>query len=119
MSWLTKLLGHDEAMFSLTTHIGWLQGENEKKDEEIRRLTNLILIEHGVIHPELSIGSAGKEPQMINRKSSWPQRQRELEKLDKIVGGKSKDTSVDEKEKYWHEKSERAMREAPVTKDQL
>lgn len=118
MSWLTKLLGHDEAMFSLTTHIGWLQEELQLKDQEIQRLTNLILTEHGVIRPEFGAIGTG-EPRMINRKSSWPQRQREFEKLDRTIGKKPVDTSVDDKEAYWNQKSEQAMNEAPVTRDTL
>lgn len=112
--WLIKFLGcytqEEMCLAEMTTkdiisEIEFYRQELKNKDQEITRLTNLMLTRAGFIAPEAHIPTSQGPLQPINRKPSWPQRQRELEKED------ARKLS-DEIERRWKEKpgavSERA-----------
>lgn len=65
--------------FSIATD--YLKVQIEKKDEEIKRLTDLILTEHGVIRVQ-SIKQSDNKPQPINKRESIQQKLIRLQKED-------------------------------------
>lgn len=116
MSWLTKLFGFDEIIVAKDSEIVnlYTQLHNrdrmlELKDHEIRRLTDLMLKEHGVIH-DFTEPKNLEQPRLVNRRTSWPQRQKELERLDRTIAQKPSDP-VGEMADRWNKKSEKAMQE--------
>lgn len=67
------------------------------KDNEIQRLTDLMLTRAGFLAPALTSQTENKhEP--INRRLTWQQRQKELEKADAKK-------MADQTETYWKEKT--------------
>lgn len=82
--------------------VQYLRLKLQDKDEEIQRLTNIILKAHGVIPPEASAELA-ERPEPIVRHVSWSARQRALELADKKI--------ADEKESYWLKKNAEAEKE--------
>jgi hypothetical protein len=52
----------------------------ENKDEEIKRLTNLMLQEHGIIPREGFTESPGRTLQPLNKRVPWKERQEQLQK---------------------------------------
>ena len=116
MSWLSKFLGLDDLITELgARHIDHI---NDYRDvinsyrerenylnSEIQRLTNLILTEHGVIAREgqVNIRPSGP-PQPVNKRASWPQKQREYEQADKILAQSNSHALLD----YWTKKDQQA-----------
>lgn len=84
VNWLIKLLGgltEDDIDFQF--EVDFLREQVKAKDQEIARLTNLMLTRAGFLSVgEVNSASSQGPLQPINRKPSWPQRQRELEKED-------------------------------------
>lgn len=102
--WWYRLLGVDliiaskmNEIASLKNLLDYNQHLVEEKDQEIARLTNLMLTRAGFIVPDQKLQSTEGRLEPINRKPSWPQRQRELEKED------ARKLS-DEIERRWKEK---------------
>ena len=88
--WVVKFLGGftkeeldltARAERSECSEVEFYRNELIKKDQEIARLTNLMLTKSGFIIPS-EVSTHAEVHQPINRKPSWPQRQRELEKED-------------------------------------
>ena len=117
MSWLSEFLGFDSLIESKNDLINDLRIEVENhldtikhKDQEIRRLTDLMLTEHGVINED-NLRPAQSEtkdqPVEINAKFSWPKKQRELERKDREMA-KSRSEEI---AKYWEAKNAQAEKE--------
>lgn len=62
--------------------INYFKEESRSKDKEIQRLTNLILTEHGVIHPEVQVRESSSPMLPISGRRRWKQTQAELAKRD-------------------------------------
>ena len=118
MSWLSKFLGFDALIESRNDLINDLRIEVENhldtikhKDQEIRRLTDLMLTEHGVINED-NLRPAQSEtkdqPVEINAKFSWPKKQRELERKDREMA-KSRSEEI---AKYWAAKNAESEKES-------
>jgi len=89
MQWVAKLFGLDEVITAKQLHIVELMAQCshqetmlQLKDQEITRLTNLMLTRAGFLALEAQVPTTEGRLEPINRKPSWPQRQRELEKED-------------------------------------
>lgn len=116
MSWLTKLFGFDQTVAAYEAHIDALGSANvdlqlqlDKKDQEIRRLTDLMLIEHGVIHQnETGPAQEKSKPQPIGRRPSWRQVQERYEQADAQMAK----TQVNALKDYWTKKDQEASKEA-------
>lgn len=76
-------------------HINFLEGQLKEKDQEIARLTNLMLSKAGFIVPEVKTEETKHEP--INSRKPWKSRQRELELADALK-------AADEVERRWKTK---------------
>lgn len=110
MQWVVKLLGGftesemDAVRFeaearqeAVDGQISFYQNLLESKDEEIKRLTNLMLTRAGFMIGEKISQTEIKQHEPINRRQTWAQRQKELEKLDAKL-------AADQTEAYWKEK---------------
>ena len=114
MSWLTKFLGFDEIIIAkdgeivnLYTQLHRKDEQLSLKDEEIRRLTNLMLVEHGVIHPEGVVQQTQEQPRPINRRPSWNQVKTRYEEADAKLAAESSGKLRD----YWLRKDKEAALE--------
>lgn len=112
-TWWLRLTGVDLIIASKMNEIVSLKNILEycntiiwQKDEEIKRLTNLILTEHGVMLRNNETRAVNSEPRIINKKSSWPQRQRELERADAQLAKQKAATINPVLEKHWNDKNE-------------
>lgn len=83
----------------LTAQICSLQASNDVKSQEIKRLTDLILTEHGVIKPE-GIPQERKTFTPLNRRPNFRSVQRQLEEADRGMASKQ----VDAIKEYWEKK---------------
>jgi predicted HNH restriction endonuclease len=109
MSWLSRLLGMDAIVeakdleiTNLYTQLHNYQQMLELKDHEIQRLTNLILMEHGVIVRERFEGEIKSgSPKAINKRPNWRAVQKDFEKADMSVAK----SQVDDIKEYWENKS--------------
>lgn len=118
MSWLSRLLGYDASLEMFDVERRFLQATiNEaqviikRKDEEIQRLTNLMLTEHGVIHEaNLRPDPKTTEPLPLNSRFSWTKKQRSMERADALVAR----TRNEKLEEYWKKKDEEAEQEGKV-----
>jgi len=113
VNWLRKFLGLDIIIESKDCEIASLHSMIQDlnnmilyKDSEIKRLTDLMLTEHGIIN-EANLRPAQTEKQPINARYSWPKRQRELEKKDRELAK----NLTSEVEDYWKKKNSEAEAE--------
>lgn len=108
MSWLSKFLGFDDICTNYECHIAWLESTMTSKDEEIQRLTNLILMEHGVIIREPFSGEVPKRaPQAVNRRETFRDVRKRYEEADK----KFATDQVNDVKDYWTKKDQIAKQE--------
>lgn len=118
MSWLTRFLGYDFTINRLESQVqdyrDLVQVREESfrcvldlKDEEIRRLTDLMLVEHGVIHPEGVVQQTQEQPRPINRRPSWNQVKTRYEEADAKLAAESSGKLRD----YWLKKDKEAALE--------
>ena len=116
MSWLTRFLGYDFTISRLESQVldyrDLLRVKEESyncvlglKDDEIRRLTDLMLVEHGVIQRESSSAPHTTEkPQPVGRRQSWGSVQKRFETADaKFAAGQAAEMA-DSVKKYWEKK---------------
>jgi hypothetical protein len=112
MSWLTKFLGFDEIIVAkdgeivnLYTQLHRKEEQLQLKDDEIRRLTDLILTEHGVIIGTVVTKETTSKPMPIGRRPSWRQVQEKFEQTDAQM---AKD-DVTKIRDYWVKKDQEAV----------
>lgn len=118
MSWLTKFLGFDLIIESKDSEIVnlqiQLQHQNEviaAKDQEIQRLTNLILTEHGVIQREGEAKVSESKPQIVNRRGSFKALRDKYERADAAMAEKISQEHTEVLTEYWTKKNQQAMQE--------
>lgn len=102
MSWLARLLGYEEVLNAKTRDIISLEAQVQglfdqqdmlhemlrDKDIEIRRLTDLILTEHGVIRPEPVQRESTEKSQPINRRENFRTIRNRFEAADRKLAEK-------------------------------
>lgn len=115
--WWYRLLGVDLIIGSKMNEIASLKNLLEynqhlvdEKDQEIRRLTDLMLVEHGVIHPEGAPQEPREAPKSINRRPSWNQVKTRYEEADAKLAAEQSGTLRD----YWLKKDQEAAMEGKV-----
>ncbi len=113
MSWLTKFLGFDELIIAkdgeivnLYTQLHRKDEQLREKDQEIRRLTDLMLTEHGVIVRESDEVKSQEKPQPIGRRQSWGSIQKKFETADAKLAQESAKVMVDSVRDYWIKKEQ-------------
>lgn len=119
MSWLTKFLGFDEIIVAkdgeivnLYTQLHRKDEQLAMKDEEIRRLTDLMLVEHGVIsrEPDARTTQPAK-PQPIGRRASFRTIRNKFEAADAKVAQEISKDQVEKLREYWGNKDQIAQQE--------
>jgi hypothetical protein len=116
MSWLTRFLGYDFTIGRLESQVqdyrDLVRTKDEIfssmldiKDQEIRRLTDLMLVEHGVIRPESDEPRKPIEkPQPIGKRQSWGSVQKRFEAADAKFAQEAAREQVDKVRDYWLKK---------------
>jgi|SRR5665213_3295902 len=119
MSWLTKFLGFDEIIVAkdgeivnLYTQLHRKDEQLRDKDDEIRRLTDLFLTEHGVIHPEYEERKTQEKPQPVGRRQSWAATRNKFEAADAKIAKESAKEMTDKVRDYWANKDKEAAKES-------
>ena len=117
MSWLTKFLGFDEIIVckdgeivNLYSIIHDYKRQLVEKDQEIRRLTDLMLIEHGVIHLDQGPSAPAEPPKAINRRPSWNQMKTRYEEADAKLAAEN----TGKLREYWVNKDQEARKEGVI-----
>ncbi len=120
INFLRRFLGFDLLEFSKQAHIDALAQqlvyahyELVEKDQEIKRLTDLFLTEHGVIHPEVAPDWSKKEkPQPIGRRASFRTIRNKFEAADAKMAQEIAKDQVEKLSDYWTKKNQEAAKEA-------
>lgn len=105
-NFLIKFFGLDLALAEKNSEVAHLWQKIDEKDQEIQRLTNLILTEHGLIRVQ-NTNQSNEKPAPINKRASWPQVQKDLERADQAVARKQ----VNDLAEYWQKKDQEALSE--------
>lgn len=100
--WRAEVLSDDQRGLAskekdFSTQREWFYTVLNNKDEEIKRLTNLMLQEHGVLRPQHEAHSAEKMVP-LNKRVSWKEKQEALQKADAK-------TAADRVKEQWEKKN--------------
>ena len=119
IEFLRRFVGMDAVITAKQIHIVELTAQLcearamiQSKDEEIRRLTDLMLTEHGVILRENETRATPTEkPQPIGRRPAWSTVKKRFEDADAKMARQLAKDQVDEMSKYWKDKNSKAESE--------
>lgn len=91
-----QLLRVAEKEKSFTEQREWFYTVLQAKDEEIKRLTNLMLQEHGIIRT-VPTSNSNEKMVPLNKRMSWKEKQEELQRADAKA-------AADKVKKQWESK---------------